>query len=170
MDKITGTRKQSRRKLYDRYTNALKYKKDKKPALRSNSPPDSVSVGSSTPTYSEYTDDAYNEAMETSRSFLLYHSEKSDVLQMHWNKSFEFRKQYFQTTGDDLTEILQNWPIIMKPIGSELVSLFNALSMCNISFSRKQAYYRRISMKCFYFLYVLFSNTRHVVKFNFLLL
>lgn len=63
-----------------------------------------------------------NQAMETSRSFLLYNYEKSDSVQMHWDKTFHYRQKYFQTTGDNLTETLQNWPIITKPIGTELVS------------------------------------------------
>lgn len=59
--------------------------------------------------------------MESSRSFLLYNVEKSESVQMHWEKSFHYRQKYLRATSGDLSDILQDWPIIAKPFGAELV-------------------------------------------------
>lgn len=123
-DKFTEKRKQNRGKLWDRYTNSSKSNRDQKSALQTKSPSDCASVGTSDSVsiLSEETDDKYYETMEESRLYLLYNSEKSDSVQMHWEKSFRYRQKYVQTSVGDLTDILQDWPIIMKPLGTELVS------------------------------------------------
>lgn len=113
---MTGKQKQNRGKLWDRYTNSSKTKNNPKRTVRANSPSDSESVGTTVSTISECVDDT-DQAMETSRSFLLYNSEQSNL---HWEKTFHYRHKYFVMTSGNLTDILQNWPIITKPIGTEL--------------------------------------------------
>lgn len=121
---MTGKQKQNRGKLWDRYTNSSKTKNNPKRTERAKSPSDSESVGTTVSTLSECVDDTYDQAMETSRSFLLYNSEQSDAVSMHWEKTFHYRHKYVLTTSGNLTDILQDWPIITKPIGTELVSRY----------------------------------------------
>lgn len=61
--------------------------------------------------------------MEKSRSFLLYNWEKNSNVLFHWENTFKYRSNYLKKTSDDLTETIQSWSIITKPIGVELVSL-----------------------------------------------
>lgn len=61
------------------------------------------------------------EAMETSRSYLLYNTEKSDGVLAHWEASFKYRQHSFQISSGDMGGILENWPIISKSVGAELV-------------------------------------------------
>lgn len=122
---MTGNRKQSRGKLWDRYTNACKSKTDQKSTKRVKSPLKCESFEQGTTlSQRDSTDEVYIKEMETSRSFLLYNSEKSDAVNLHWEKTTQYRRTYFKTTSGDLSEILQSWPIITKSVGIELVRSF----------------------------------------------
>lgn len=122
-DKSTGSRKPSRGKLWDRYTNAAKSQDHRKSEKRARSP----LTGHCSPAPAAKSlceDETYINEMETSRSFLLYNCEKSEAVQTHWETSYAYRLKYFKTTNDDIPDALQSWPIITKPIGVELVSVF----------------------------------------------
>lgn len=63
------------------------------------------------------------EAMEECRLYLLYNFEKNDATKEKWEISFNYRQEMFRRYAD-LAQIIESWPIISKPFGTELVIIF----------------------------------------------
>lgn len=114
---MTGKRQQNRGKLWDRYTNSSKSKvsRSEKRSVKDTCLPSGTLAKTSQPQFDI-------EDMETSRLYLLYRQEKTEDVQEHWKKTFQYRQQYFLDNSGNISEILQEWPIICKPYGAELVS------------------------------------------------
>lgn len=73
------------------------------------------------------------EAMETSRSYLLYNIEKSDSVLSHWEATFKYRHLSFEKSSGDINSILENWPIISKSVGAELVCIIIKVLIINLN-------------------------------------
>lgn len=110
------TRILNKGKLWDKYTNLCKGKPKPKKELKEK--PKTTSADSTDSNENEISD---NES-ETARIYLLYNFERNELVKKKWQDCFEYRKRKFNKSN--IEEILEEWPIITKTIGPELVKQF----------------------------------------------
>lgn len=103
----------NRGKLWDKYNNISKAKSN--PRKDVNKLAKSVCRVSTDSCESEQNDNEF----ENARIYLLYNFEKNELVKQKWLDCFEYRKKKF--IKSNLDEILEEWPIITKTYGSELV-------------------------------------------------